>query len=173
MRDPGHGDVLLRALAEGRIDLIATDHAPHERERKLGDDIWAVASGFPGVETSLALFLTEGVAAGRLTLEQLVRATSEGPARTWGLWPVKGAIALGSDADLTLIDLAREGVIRGADAARPQRPHAVGGAAHRRRGGGDHRPRRGRDARRRAAGNAARARRSPLMRRRGWPAPGE
>ena len=114
LRDPGHGDVLLRALAEGRIDLIATDHAPHERERKLGDDIWAVASGFPGVETSLALFLTKGVAAGRLTLEQLVRATSEGPARTWGLWPVKGAIALGSDADLTLIDLAREGVILGA-----------------------------------------------------------
>ena len=115
LRDPGHGNVLLRALAEGRIDLIATDHAPHERERKLADDIWAVASGFAGVETSLALFLTEGVAAGRLTLEQLVRATSEGPARTWGLWPVKGAIALGSDADLTLIDLAREGVIHGAE----------------------------------------------------------
>jgi dihydroorotase (multifunctional complex type) len=114
LRDPRHRDVLLRALAEGRIDLIATDHAPHERERKLGDDIWTVASGFPGVETSLALFLTEGVAAGRLTLEQLVRATSEGPARTWGLWPVKGTIALGSDADLTLIDLAREGVIHGA-----------------------------------------------------------
>ena len=44
-----------------------------------------------------------------------MRATSEGPARTWGLWPVKGVIALGSDADLTLIDLAREGVIHGAE----------------------------------------------------------
>ena len=114
LRAPGHGATLLRALADGRIDVVATDHAPHERERRLGDDIWAVASGFPGVETSLPLFLGEGVAAGRLTLEQLVRATSEGPARTWGLWPQKGAIAIGSDADLTLIDLAREGVITGA-----------------------------------------------------------
>lgn len=113
VRPPGNAEALVRALAAGRIEAIATDHAPHERELKLRDDIHEAVSGFPGVETSLALFLTEGVAAGRLTLEQLVRATSEGPARTWGLWPGKGALAVGSDADLTIVDLARKGTIHG------------------------------------------------------------
>ncbi|HEX8967988.1 MAG TPA: amidohydrolase family protein, partial [Chloroflexota bacterium] len=50
----------------------------------------------------------------RLTLQQVVRATSEGPARTWGLYPRKGALQIGSDADFTLVDLAAEGVIQAA-----------------------------------------------------------
>jgi dihydroorotase len=90
---------------------IGTDHAPHTREEKLHDDIWRAASGFAGVETSMRLFLTHGVHAGRLTLEQYVRGSSEGPARTWGLYPRKGAIAIGSDADLAIVDLQREGII--------------------------------------------------------------
>jgi dihydroorotase-like cyclic amidohydrolase len=57
------------------------------------------------------LFLTYAVHAGRMSLQQLVRATSEGPARAWGLYPRKGCLAVGSDADLTLVDLAAEGVI--------------------------------------------------------------
>ena len=115
VRESGHGEVLLRALAEGRITCIATDHAPHGPRDKRNPDIWKAVSGLPGVETSVRLFLTYGVAAGRLTLEQFARATSEGPARTWGLWPRKGAIAVGSDADLTILDLEREGVIREAE----------------------------------------------------------
>jgi allantoinase len=113
LREPGHGDALLAALADGTVTSIATDHAPHAPDEKSGVDVWAVAPGFPGVETSLRLFLTDGVHAKRLTLEQLVRATSEGPARAWGLWPRKGAIDIGSDADLTIVDLDVEGVIRG------------------------------------------------------------
>ena len=92
--------------------MIATDHSPHTPEEKLQDDIWKAVSGFPGVETSVAYFLTKGVNAGRMTLQEYVRASSEGPARTWGLYPKKGAIAIGSDADLTIVDLAKEGVIR-------------------------------------------------------------
>jgi dihydroorotase len=111
----GHGEVLLAGLRDGRIEMIATDHAPHTPEEKLRDNIWEAVSGFPGVETSLRLFLTLGVHAGRMTLQQLVRATSEGPARTWGLYPRKGAIRAGSDADLTIVDLAREGVLREAE----------------------------------------------------------
>ena len=110
-RAEGHGEALLAGLASGRVSAIGTDHAPHTREEKLHDDIWQAASGFAGVETSLRLFLTHGVHAGRMTLEQYVRASSEGPARTWGLYPRKGAIAVGSDADLTIVDLEREGVI--------------------------------------------------------------
>jgi allantoinase len=113
-RAEGHGEALLAGLASGRVTGIGTDHAPHTREEKLQDDIWHAASGFAGVETSLRLFLTHGVHAGRMTLEQYVRASSEGPARTWGLYPRKGAIAIGSDADLTIVDLERDGVIEAA-----------------------------------------------------------
>jgi dihydroorotase-like cyclic amidohydrolase len=108
----GHGGYLLEGLNDGRVNMIATDHSPHTAEEKLNDDIWKASSGFPGVETSVRFFLTNGVHTGRMTLQRLVRATSEGPAKTWDIYPQKGAIALGSDGDLTIIDLDKEGVIR-------------------------------------------------------------
>ncbi|HEX5465333.1 MAG TPA: dihydroorotase family protein [Candidatus Limnocylindrales bacterium] len=111
----GHRDALLDGLRDGTVDLIATDHAPHARKEKETEDIWTAASGFPGVETSLRLFLTMAVGPGLLSLEQYVRLSSEGPAKAWGLWPHKGAIHVGSDADLTLVDLDRRGVIRDAE----------------------------------------------------------
>ncbi len=111
----GHGPALLDGLNEGRVNQIATDHSPHTAEEKLTGDIWTAISGFPGVETSVRLFLTNGVNAGRMTMQQFVRATSEGPAKTWDLYPQKGAIALGSDGDLTIIDLNKEGVIKDDD----------------------------------------------------------
>jgi dihydroorotase (multifunctional complex type) len=111
LRAEGHGEALLAGLASGRVTGIGTDHAPHTRAEKLHDDIWQAASGFAGVETSVRLFLTEGVHAGRMTLEQYVRASSEGLARAWGLYPRKGTIAVGSDADLTILDLDRSDVI--------------------------------------------------------------
>jgi dihydroorotase len=114
VREPGHADALLRGLVEGRIDAIATDHSPHTLQEKLNDDIWQATSGFAGVETSVRLFLTYGVKAGRMTLQDYVRVVSEGPARTWGLYPRKGAIAVGSDADLTVVDMERTGVIEAA-----------------------------------------------------------
>ncbi len=111
VRYAGHGPGLLAALVDGRIDAIATDHSPHVKEEKLKDNCWDAISGFAGVEVSLRLFLTYAVATGKMSLEQLVRATSEGPARVWGLHPRKGAIALGSDADLTILDLDAAGII--------------------------------------------------------------
>ena len=105
VRAPGHGDKLLAGIAAGRIEAIATDHSPHLAAEKLNDDIWAAVSGFVGVETSLRIFLTYGVHAGRLTLQQLVRAAAEGPARVWGLFPHKGTLAVGSDADMAIVDL--------------------------------------------------------------------
>jgi dihydroorotase len=111
VREPGHSDVLLDGLASGAISAIATDHSPHLLEDKLHTNIWEAVSGFAGVETSLRLFLTYAVNAGRMTLEQYARVASEGPARTWGVYPRKGAIQVGSDADLTVVDLDREGVI--------------------------------------------------------------
>lgn len=102
------------AVAVGRLETIGSDHAPHLMRDKQRDAIWDVPAGFAGVETLLPLLLSE-VAAGRITPERLASLTSESPARAWGLWPVKGSLAVGSDADLTLVDPQREGVIRAAD----------------------------------------------------------
>jgi dihydroorotase (multifunctional complex type) len=111
VREAGHAAALLEGIASGAITAIATDHSPHTRSEKLRDNIWESVSGFPGVETSLRLFLTYAVHTGRISLQQLVRATSEGPARTWDLYPRKGALQVGSDADLTVVDLSLEDVI--------------------------------------------------------------
>ncbi len=114
VREPGHGDALLRGLVEARVNGIATDHSPHKLEEKMNDDIWKAISGFAGVETSVRLFLTYAVNTGRMTLSQYVRVSSEGPARTWDLFPRKGGIRPGADGDLTIVDLEREGVIEAA-----------------------------------------------------------
>jgi dihydroorotase (multifunctional complex type) len=111
VREPGHGDALLNGLASGRVDAIATDHSPHLPSEKLKADIWQAVSGFASVEISLRLFLTYAVHTGRMSLEQLVRATSYAPARAWDLYPRKGALQVGSDADLVVVDLDKEDTI--------------------------------------------------------------
>jgi dihydroorotase len=111
VREAGHGDALLAGVADGRVSAIATDHSPHLPSEKLKDNIWEAVSGFAGVEISLRLFLTYGVHTRHLSLERLVGAMCEGPARTWGLFPRKGAIQVGSDADLVIVDLDYEDTI--------------------------------------------------------------
>ena len=105
---------LWAALADGTIDLVATDHAPHAAGEKTRNDIWTVDCGFPGVETQMPLMLTE-VNAGRMTISDYARWSAEAPAKIWGLYPRKGAIVPGADADLAIVDLGREWTI--ADAA--------------------------------------------------------
>jgi dihydroorotase len=114
IRGGEHRVRLMAALEHGQIDVLGSDHAPHLLADKQRDSIADVAAGFAGVETLLPLMLTE-VNVGNLTLERLVEATSERPAHIWGLWPRKGAVHVGSDADLTLVDLRREGTVRAAD----------------------------------------------------------
>ena len=86
--------------------MIATDHAPHTIEEKTRDDIWTVDCGFPGVETQMPLMLT-AIAKGHGTVRDYVRWSAENPARAFGLFPRKGALIVGSDADLAIVDLAR------------------------------------------------------------------
>jgi dihydroorotase len=107
VREARNHEPLWSALADGTIDLIATDHAPHTPEEKTRSDIWAVDCGFPGVETQMPLMLTE-VNKGRMSICDYVRRSSFNPAKIWGLYPRKGAIQLGSDADLAIVDLSRE-----------------------------------------------------------------
>jgi dihydroorotase len=97
---------LWAALADGTIDLIATDHAPHAIEEKTRNDIWTVDAGFPGVETQMPLMLG-AVSGGRLSISDYVRLASAAPAKIWGLYPKKGAIQPGADADIAIVDLER------------------------------------------------------------------
>ncbi len=113
-RGEPHAAGLLAALADGRIDCLGSDHAPHLPTDKRRASIWSVPSGFAGVETLLPLMLT-AVHRQQLSLERLVAATSERPAQIWGLAPRKGHVAVGADADLTLVDLQRRGAVRAAE----------------------------------------------------------
>ena len=94
------------ALADGAVDMIATDHAPHAPAEKTRNDIWTVDCGFPGVETQMPLMLTE-VNAGRMGICDYVRWSAANPAKIWGLFPRKGVIQAGAEADLALVDLGR------------------------------------------------------------------
>lgn len=97
------GDLLWDALREGGIDLVSSDHAPSTLEQKLSVSIWDCPFGLPGVETVLPILL-HGCQHGRLAVEDVVRLYSENPAKLLGLYPRKGALLPGSDADLVLID---------------------------------------------------------------------
>ncbi len=110
VREVHHQAPLWRALIDGTIDVIATDHAPHAPEEKTRNDIWSVDCGFPGVETQMPLMLTE-VAKGRYSICDYVRWSAVNPAKIWGLYPSKGVIAPGADADIALVDLARAWII--------------------------------------------------------------
>ncbi|HYM51801.1 MAG TPA: dihydroorotase family protein [Candidatus Limnocylindrales bacterium] len=113
---PDTTGILWDALRDGTIDVIGTDHAPHTREEKeIGwTDMWQAAAGTPKIQETLSLFLTE-VHKGRLPLRRLVELFSTRPAQIFGLYPKKGAIVPGADADLVVVDLNAEGVIRNED----------------------------------------------------------
>ncbi len=100
---------LWQALLDGRIQVIATDHAPHTLEEKQRP-YPASPSGLPAIENSLALLLNE-VHHGRCTLQQVVHWMCDAPARVWDIVG-KGRIAVGYDADLVLVDLERTAEIR-------------------------------------------------------------
>jgi dihydroorotase len=100
---------LWHALVDGRIQVVATDHAPHTVEEKQKPYPQS-PSGLPAVENSLALMLNQ-VNRGRCTIEQVVQWMCDAPARVWDIVD-KGRIAVGYDADLVLVDLEKRAVIR-------------------------------------------------------------
>jgi dihydroorotase len=110
IREVRHREALWRAVDEGLVDVIGSDHAPHTAEEKAGA-YPATPSGMPGVQTLLVLLL-DHLAAGRLTLARLVDLTSAGPQRIYGI-AGKGRIALGYDGDLSIVDLKARREITG------------------------------------------------------------
>lgn len=108
MRDAAHAEALWAGLANGTADVLGSDHAPHTRAEK--DKPYPdTPSGMPGVQTLVPIML-DWVNKGRLTLERLVDMTSHGPKRLFGI-AGKGRIAVGYDADLTVVDLKRRETI--------------------------------------------------------------
>ena len=111
LRAQADRDALWQALAAGELDAIATDHCPFTfaRQKQQGaQDFTKCPSGAPGVEERLSLLYSEGVVKGRLTLPQLVRYACTDPARVAGLYPRKGTIEAGADADLVILDPEKE-----------------------------------------------------------------
>ncbi len=113
LRDEEDRSALWTALSDGVIDTIASDHAP--KEKRIEDDFAAAPYGSPQVETMLPLVFDEGVRTDRITLSRLVRVMCENPARIFGLYPEKGVLRPGSDADLVIFDPKAEWTIVRAD----------------------------------------------------------
>lgn len=108
-------DALWRALETGVFQVVSSDHAPFRYDDPHGKLVWGpnppfnkITNGLPGVETRLPLLFSGGVQAGRIDIHAFVAMTSTNPARIYGLYPRKGTIAVGSDADLVLWNPERE-----------------------------------------------------------------
>ncbi len=111
LRDRAHQELLWWGLSQGVVDVLGSDHAPHTVDEKSGT-YPATPSGMPGVQTLVPVML-DHVNAGRLTLARFMDLTSAGPQRLFGI-AGKGRIAVGYDADLTVVDLKKDRVIEDA-----------------------------------------------------------
>jgi allantoinase len=110
LRDAAEEAAMWALLRDGAFTYIASDHAPATKAQKLSGSIWDVHFGLPGLDTTGPL-LIDAALSGRLRFETVARLYAEAPARRYGLFPRKGAIAVGGDADLVLIDPCRSWVI--------------------------------------------------------------
>ena len=100
-------DALWRGLADGDIEVLATDHAPHSNEEKFERTWWDTLPGTIGVQTSLPILL-DRVNKGEMTIQRVVECMAANPAKIFGLYPRKGCIQPGADADLTIVDMDME-----------------------------------------------------------------
>lgn len=119
LRAAEHRDVLWQGLRDGVLDVVSSDHCPFCMGQKaLGrNDFRAIPNGVPGIEHRVQLLYGHGVRAGRLSLERFVDVVATEPAKRFGLYPRKGVIRPGSDADLVVIDPEGSSVILAATMA--------------------------------------------------------
>jgi len=117
LRDADDVDAVWAALADGTLDTVGTDHIPHTRAAKLAPGLTfdRIPPGVSNLETLLPMLYSEGVRKGRLTLARLVEVLAAAPARIAGMYPRKGTIAVGSDADLVVFDPEARRTIHAAD----------------------------------------------------------
>ncbi len=111
MRAKNHQDALWAALQSGALQQVASDHAPFRfsDQKTLGrDNFTRIPNGLPGIETRLPLLFTHGVKAGRIPVSRFVELVSANPAKIFGMYPEKGSLEIGTDADVIVIDPNRE-----------------------------------------------------------------
>lgn len=115
-RDKGNQQFIWNGLSSGLFTIFSSDHAPFNMQgsdgkRVAGDEASfdRIPNGIPGVETRLPLLMSEGVMAGRIDIHRFVELTATNPARLYGLYPKKGTIAVGGDADFVVWDVFAEG----------------------------------------------------------------
>jgi dihydropyrimidinase len=110
-------EALWAGLDRGDVQTVGSDHAPFTvAEKRIGEkNIFEAGFGMPGIETMAPLLWSTGLGSGSLSLPQTVAALSENTAKIFGLYPRKGAIRVGSDADLVLLDPDAERTIRSAE----------------------------------------------------------
>jgi len=117
LREKWHQDKLWKGLAQDQLQVVSTDHCPfcYKEQKELGkDDFTKIPNGGPGIEHRLSLIFTGGVHGGRFSANRFVQLVSTAPAKVFGLYPRKGTIAVGSDADLVIFDPNREETISAA-----------------------------------------------------------
>lgn len=103
VRDEADCKSLWQAMSDGTVDTIGTDHCSYQRWQKEKGGIWDGMPGFGGIDASLALLVSEGVNKSRITWERLAQVTAENPARLFGIYPQKGVLSPGSDADIVVV----------------------------------------------------------------------
>ena len=113
LRSLEHQMALWEGICDGTLDVVSSDHCPYTRKEKDKGlcDIFEAPPGMPGLDTSIPLMLTQ-VSKDRLSLERLVELYSVNPAKILGIYPRKGALQVGSDADITIVNPKKEGIIR-------------------------------------------------------------
>jgi len=104
-----HNEKLWDALNEGTVKCIGSDHAPCAKKHKT--DFWEAWVGVAGIQTLLPVMLSEGVNKKRISINKLVEVCSYNTARTFGLFPAKGIIGVGADADLVILDMESTSVV--------------------------------------------------------------
>ena len=117
LREPDDVDAVWAALSDGTLDTVGTDHVPYTRAAKLASGLTfdKIPPGVSNLETLLPMLYSEGVRKGRLTLTRLVEVLATAPARIAGMYPRKGVLAVGSDADLIVFDPEATRTIRAAE----------------------------------------------------------
>src|SRR5581483_7248895 len=113
LRDKKNQDVMWKALSDGSVATLATDHAPFDwTQKRMGkDDFTKIPNGIPSLEDRVNLFFTHCVKGGKIDIQQFVASASTNAAKLFGLFPRKGAIKVGSDADLVVYDPNYRGTI--------------------------------------------------------------
>lgn len=111
LRDEPDIDYLWQAVSDGTVDTIGSDHCVRQRREKEEAGVWGGIPGIGGIGALLPLMMTEGIHKRRITIEQLVKLTSENAARIWGIYPKKGVLSPGADADIAIVDPNKEWVL--------------------------------------------------------------